>query len=281
MTGIHALINRLAAQEAALHTTHFLAPCAPGLRVRVRVAGLVYAFRPVPRRFAGWGIFQPRDAQTAALVAPASHAQTDAYLKLFAAVRLYLVARLRGRTWLAYPGNEADARQRGLRVAPSAVRLVHEARQFEQIVARYDGALCWFDDVDTRADPRTAERLRAQLRECVPAAQLNVPGLTPEARTAYAHATRRAPEFAGYRRHEAAQARLRSALALGGGTLYDYADHGDYYQVDWRTRDGEPHTSAVAKHDLTVMSAGICLSGQDRDFDLQSLVGVVERQWEY
>ncbi len=156
----------------------------------------------------------------------------------------------------------------------------NSALYFTQVSARYDGALYWFDDVDTRADSRTAERLRAQLRERVSPSDLKLPGLTPAARTAYALAAQRAPEFAGYRRHETAQARLRVALAFGGGTLYDYADHGDYYQIDWRTRAGEQHTSAIAKHDLIVMSAGICLSGQDRDFDLQSLVGVVERQWE-
>jgi hypothetical protein len=37
-------------------------------------------------------------------------------------------------------------------------------------------------------------------------------------------------------------------------------------------------TSAIAKTDLTVVSSGICLSGRVRDFDLQSLVGVMEQQ---
>jgi hypothetical protein len=73
-----------------------------------------------------------------------------------------------------------------------------------------------------------------------------------------------------------AEGRLRDALRTGGGNLREFRDRGEYWLVEWTTANGIRHTSAVAKADLTVISSGICLSGRDRDFDLQSLVGVIE-----
>lgn len=79
------------------------------------------------------------------------------------------------------------------------------------------------------------------------------------------------------------EGRLRDALHMGGGELREFRDRGEFWQVEWTTRNGEHHTSAISKGDLTVISSGICLSGGDRNFDLQSLVGVIEARdnWDF
>lgn len=58
------------------------------------------------------------------------------------------------------------------------------------------------------------------------------------------------------------------APCVRGGTvrLREFHDRGEYWQVEWTADSGYVHTSAIEKRDLTVISAGICLSGLDRDF---------------
>jgi hypothetical protein len=75
--------------------------------------------------------------------------------------------------------------------------------------------------------------------------------------------------------------RLRHALGVNGGQLVDFEEEGENWRVVWRVLGGSSLVSIVARHDLTIVSAGICLSGHDRDFDLQSLVGVVKNSWDY
>jgi hypothetical protein len=157
------------------------------------------------------------------------------------------------------------------------VHLVTEGIAFEQILACWNGNSCWFEEVDCRADPAIAETLQSNLKQLVPVEDLQFKGITPEMRSLYELATQQIEEFAQPQRDEN---RLRQALKLGGGELHQFQDRGEYWTVDWTTSDGTRHTSAIAKNDLTVVSSGICLSGRDRDFDLQSLVGVTEhREW--
>lgn len=277
MTDIKKLLNSIGAQEAKLAETRFLAPRVARGPVRTRVAGLVYTFACEPADFQGWGIFKSLDERRAQLEEEAALPQVAAYLELLKPRRAVLAFPLEGRSWLACTDR------------PVVVHLVEDAARFDQVVARTDGNAFWFEDLDRRADPAQAERLREALEAPVAPDALRIPNLTPLERMAYevAHNQRFPrprpsphPEPPSRPRPPARppsdERRLRDALRAGGGELNRYVDRDDHYTVEWTDSRGEHHSSAISKDQLTVLSAGICLDGYDRDFDLQSLVGVVE-----
>ncbi|MDY6939959.1 MAG: hypothetical protein SWY16_20180 [Cyanobacteriota bacterium] len=278
MSDIRKLIARIASQEEQLQSTCFLAPRTLGGSVRTRVAGLVRTFAPQPSDFEGWGIFQPQNDREAEVIEEADFVQIAEYLQQFPAVRLWLAYRLRGQTWLAYPANESDVRQRAGIAKPVPVCLVGEGEAFESAIARWDGRNWWFEEIDRRVDPIISERLRAELKQGTTPEALNFKGMTPEMKTTYDLVSQRiwTPQKQQQQQQQRDERRLREALEVGGGQLQEFRDRDDFWLVEWTTGDGERHTSAISKADLTVMSAGICLSGEDRNFDLQSLVGVVE-----
>jgi hypothetical protein len=293
---IQRILDTIAAQEAQFQTTQFLAPCVRGGQVRAKIAGLVKTFRPHPADFEGWGLFRPAGSQIAEVVEEPGLPLVMEYLNRLTALRLTLAYPLRGQTWLAYPVNESDARQRLGAARPLAVHLVTEGRTFEPIIARGSGSVWWFEMCDRRADPLPTEWLREALRQIVLPETLQFMGMTPEMHTVYRLTAQQSEGFETLRRQKQAEAeqeraaqrmqaqrqgeetRLREALQVGGGNLREFRDRGEFWQVDWTTRDGQPHTSAISKRDLTVISSGICLSDRDRDFDLQSLVGVIEKR---
>ena len=326
MADIRNLLNQIAAQEAQLGDTQFLAPCVRGGRVRTSVANIIYTFTPQPQDFEGWGIFQPVDGKIAEVVEEPSLPQLAEYLKLLKPLRLRLAHLLQGQTWLAYPVNESDMQQRLGAAKPVPVHLVTEAAAFEPIIARFDGSAWWFDEIDRRAEPQPAELLREQLRQGTMPENVRFPGMTPEMLTVYDLALQQTEAYQlrlqhqrevreqqerqreqrqqrraqrdeqcreqerqsprGRRQRGSAQGDerpLRDALHMGGGELREFRDRGEFWQVEWMTCNGDRHTSAISKGDLTVISSGICLSGYDRNFDLQSLVGVIEARdnWDF
>lgn len=307
MADINKLINQFAAEEEQIGDREFLAPCVGGGKVRTSIGNIIYTFEARPTDFEGWGIFLPIDRQVAEIFDEPNLPQIAEYLKLLKPLRLRLLYALRGQTWLAYPVNESDMKQRFGTVKPITVHLVDDGGQLECILARVDGTICWFEECDRRADPQMDEQLREGLHQETPPEDLRFAGMTPEMQTAYNLAWQRTA--AGQRQMQHRQQvqatrenrrtsrqrprdrrrdrnptryiegneeiRLREALQQGGGQLQNYRDRGDYWQVEWQTADGHLHSSAIDKNDLTVVSSGVCLSGRDRDFDLQSLVGVM------
>jgi hypothetical protein len=282
------LIHSMAREEEQSINREFFAPCVRGGRLRTRVNNLIYTFKPKPDDFEGWGIFLPLTNREAELLEEASLFQIADYMKLLKPLRVRLAQQLRGQTWLAYPANESDAEQRFKEARPLLLHLVTEGAQFEQVIARTDGSAFFFEDTDRRNDPVIARTMRGALMDNRRAEDLRFENLTPEMRTTYQLALQPFVPPTKRRRRNAATAlpepkndeeRLQQALKMGGGKLEGFTDRGDYWTVEWTSRSGERHASAISKADLTVITSGICLSGLDRDFDLQSLVGVIDGGW--
>ncbi|HMF20366.1 MAG TPA: hypothetical protein VKE98_24365 [Gemmataceae bacterium] len=264
---IHKLLNDLAAAEDRFVQSEFLAPMLRGGVVRVRITGVIVQLKVEPAEFEGWGVFQPLSYTAARLIRAATLVERRDYLELIPALAVIL-CRCDGRVWEALPAHRGDRRFRIDGTVP--VRLIEEAQLYETIRTRFDGSSCWYEGPDELVDPGAATYLRQAFIGRLEPKLLSRRGLTAEQRMAYTlnYLARLEAE------RDRTEDRLRDALAQAGAELRTYAERGDIYRVEYEV-DGRKHVSVVNKQDLSVKVAGICLSGADRHFDLQSLVGVL------
>jgi hypothetical protein len=266
--GIDDLLNKLEAEEQDFLKSEVLAPVLPGQAVTVRIAGIVCQLRVDDQRFEGWAVLQPLSLKAARIIRPARLAEAAAYLELFPKVGLIALAR-EGRRWLALPAHKGDSRFQIEQPVP--VLLTEESIQpFDTVSARFDGRLFWYERRDPRRNPALAAYLRQSLNEQLEPKDLHKPGLSAEERATYASAWSLLEEA----RRSKVEVQLAEALAHAGGRMESFIERDETYTISYHV-DGARHVSTVRKNDLSVLTAGICLSGQDQRFDLTSLVGVM------
>lgn len=264
---IHEVLGRLRAAEREFLDHEVLALVLRGRSVGVRIAGVVCSLRVEGAEREGWMLLRPLTTDRARVVRPAALAEVRACLRLFPAVRLIALARDGGR-WLALPAHAKTPRVRS--DGPVGLLLAEEGVQpFDAVIARFDGRFFWYERRDTRRNPALAASLRQALDAETAPGDLRRSGLSPEERAAYRWIRERIEK----ERMSAEQARLSEALAYAGARLLGYTDREEVYTVAYQV-DGRRCVSTIRKGDLSVGTAGICLSGRDSDFDLTSLTSV-------
>lgn len=271
---IHNLLNKMEAAEDSFLKTRFLAPILPNGQVRVRIEGVVCTLQVEGAAKAGWAILKPLAIDRAKVVREPRKSQLRKYLRLFPQVQLLLVAR-KGSTedWLAVAAHYGDRRFHFS--GPVTLHFVQDADVFQNVIARFDGHHFWFEKVNRRRSPAIAAYLRQALAAESKPDTLHKSTLSKEERYAYrlAYKGRLAAQ------QNTSEARLSRALDHAGAKLESYIEREDAYTVTYHV-DDETHRSTIRKDDLTVMVSGVCLSGLDQDFDLQSLVGVLRERKE-
>lgn len=261
MSGSKSLFRKVEKAEKAFLNSEFISPVIRGSKVRVRVLGLVYELE-VADDFEGWAILKPISPARAKVVASPSLLQVSEYLERLSRVR-FILSEKRGKLWHGIsqqlPGSQ------------SPVLLTSGVGLFDDVLARFDGQNYWFQAQDLRSNPALTQYLRESLNKSVPLDKLRKPGLTPFHREAYRWQLFLRENKIG----EVTLDKIKRALSHGGGEFKSYIERADSYTVAF-SLDGEDFSSTISKDDFEVVSAGICLSGEDRKFDLQSLVGVVK-----
>ena len=272
---IRAILNRLEAAENGFTGSEFIAPLCGDHPVLVRIAGLVCRLKVTsPPGLDGLAVLKASSSSSAVYLRPASLGEASGYMALLPAIRLILLAALPGHAWLCLP---ADRNEQRLTIEGlPLLRLAEDGlERFETVIARFDQRQLWYEKRDPRRDPGLAAALRTHFNADpagLPPAieQLSIQGLSAMERQAYTLARE------GLRQTNSTfeERRLTEALGHAGAQLTSLVEHGEVLVVQYSV-DGQPHSSLVERDSLEVLSAGVCLSGEDRRFDLASLVGVL------
>jgi len=307
-SGIQKLIDSMADSEDALYGSTFVCPIFDSDRIATRVSGL-YHFFTIPKVSPGWYRVKALNSKKAEIVGECEPHEKESYSRLFPKVRMIPVLK-EGLLFKAIPiGNNSTIL--GLNTVHTIYFADDFVREFDLIVCRTDGSHVWYEEPDFGLDPEIPEYLRKSLEERVHQEALTYRGLNKDCKRSYAlrvamdesiqaeiaERARKARELELERRREEAaraqegtrrelvrkeQDRLKSIegtlegdVAHAGGEYLAHEEKSDHYRIRYIV-EGVEYISYIAKTPgHQVLSAGICLDGEDQQFDLKSLITVI------
>lgn len=229
--------------------------------------------KPYPFRVSvgkpGWYILHPKGTTEAVPIGHADLFRVRDYLKLLPKLNAIALRRLDETTWLTYPYNETDAKQRHIPF-PLPTYLVNEnITPLSRVTCRIMGDTLLFEKRGYRIQ---IEPLIESLNKRIKAPQ-RIKGLPKTFYTAYSILVEELIKQDAEERKKTVIGKIEDAVAYLGGKLIGYTERGSGYNVTWE--DNGVHHSVIIEPSLRLASAGICLSGTDREHSLSSAIAVM------
>lgn len=262
MTNAKDIFNKLSQAERSVFSgeVEFLAPVIPPKRNEVvaSIENIDCKFSFNTTRQPGWYVFKAKDAFSAKIVREASSEEIEQYQKILPAKKAILVHQDEN-SWLALIRGGGEDLVR--------VWFVQGVERFDYAEIITDGSSYYFKSQHDRRDPFLLEELRTEFRE--EKKKTAIKGLETLEKKAFAIAS----VIRDQNKKSETERRIESALSHANAKLRSYRETGDMVIVEWEF-DGHRRSSTVRKSDMTVVTAGICLSGTDTRYDLASLPSV-------
>jgi len=258
---IKELFAKVENAEQDFYKTEFVSPVVSHGKVFARIVGLIQKFE-VMGDFEGWAILKPCGENLACVVGSPNLLQIEKYLEQLPNTKVTLSER-RKDGWYGFTHQSPSIEVR--------VLLADGVSLFDTVVVHYDPVNYWFAGMDRSISPSFGEYLREASNKSTPPDKLDIRGVIPYQRKAYTW------QYFLHKRQvkEVTLETIKKAVEHGTSKFLSYIERKDAYVVTF-SLDGEEFRATITKKDFTVMSAGICLSGEDRKFDIQSLTGVIK-----
>jgi len=263
---ILGLISKMGEAEDSIDKVEFISPIFDQTIVQTRVKGLVCKFG-IPKTKPGWYRFKPKNMKRARVSSEASLEEIESYLKFLPRVRVITLFKSENVFYgLPFKNNFGMDIKNTLPIYLTS----EEVLDFDVIFCRYDGINFWYEINDLKNDSKKSDYLRECYRKMILPKRLQYSGMMFEEKAAYAYKFEMDKEIL----EKMKKKDLEDAVSHSGGKMVGFHEYKDHFKVTFKVDDIE-YTSTVSKDNShEVISSGICLSGEDKKFDLKSLVSV-------
>lgn len=246
-------------------------------KVIVMINGHPYRLTISPRVVGpGWYIIEPISSWEAHPIREAYPYEIMTFLKHLPRLMSISVRRFSRYSWLTYPFNMGDAKQRfrDFQFPKPAYMVKDNLEPFDVITCRVMGDTLLYE---SKAPIGALYHMREKLKEALAnkKSEHNIARANPEFRMVYNILL----EEVKRRELSTVEGKIRDSLEFLGAELVSYEDRGEDYLVRWKDDHGEVHEVIVSR-DLRLISAGICLDGLENEQTLTSTVAVMKKYWE-
>lgn len=267
MDDVLDLIEGFGEKEKNISYMEFISPVYNNDTVIMSMDGIVLSFK-ISWYSPGWHRFKPVDYHKAQRIREAELSEIESYLRKLPQIRVC-------------SGYRKDNIIYGYPLKNNKIGILHnnlvqvylpddQPLDFDRILCRFDGVNLWYEGLDSSNDPTKSNYLRMALSEQIYPDKIRYSGLTLEERASYALRYSHESEL---KRQEKMKS-IQGQVEYHGGKLLSCNERQDHLEVEIEV-EGQRFTTYVSKGEgHRVISAGICLEGMDKEFDLTSLVSV-------
>lgn len=259
-------IERLGKQENTLTEKVFVSPVFYNRRIITRIEKILY-YLDIPKTKPGWYNFKIIDKKNAQVISLADIHEKQNYLKHLQKTRIILVYK-KNEVYFGVPIKGAGF---DLTTLLPIYLCDDSVTDFSKIICRFDGNNLWYDSLDVSGDPAKTDYLNQSLTNLIKPDKIKYKGLSLEEKIAYNIRF----EVDVKIKEKLKTDILKQDIEFSGGKYLQSTEKSDHYSVTYEI-SGHKYTSIISKdHKHQVLTAGICLSGGDTNFDLKSLVSVI------